>query len=150
MRQWGFLGSAIIVAAIFVGLPWGAVGVAASYALTDLVVRTPLLFWYVGRRGPVRGFDLCVGPLPGVVAALATLVALWVFRRLFPEVGGVAGLCMGAVIALIATLCAVAVTARGRAAVADGMTLAMAVWRAAPDGATAVGIGDRGRSLTGR
>jgi O-antigen/teichoic acid export membrane protein len=55
--KWGVLSAVIAVVAIVVGLPWGATGVAASYAVTDLCVATPLLFWYVGRKGPVRTAD---------------------------------------------------------------------------------------------
>src|SRR2546423_637902 len=45
--RWGLLSGSIAVVSIVVGLRWGAVGVAASYAATDLCVTTPLLFWYV-------------------------------------------------------------------------------------------------------
>jgi O-antigen/teichoic acid export membrane protein len=43
--RWGVMSAAIAVVSIAAGLPWGATGVAASYAVTDLCVATPLLFW---------------------------------------------------------------------------------------------------------
>src|SRR6266849_5608487 len=42
--QWGIIGGAISIISIVAGLPWGATRVAASYAVTDLCVATPLLF----------------------------------------------------------------------------------------------------------
>jgi len=52
--QWGVVGSTIIILSILAGLPWGARGVAACYSVTFVVLVTPLLFWFVGRQGPVR------------------------------------------------------------------------------------------------
>src|SRR5436853_6020438 len=57
LLRWGFISSAIAVISIIAGLRWGSTGVAAAYATTDLCLTTPLLFWYVGRRGPVRTAD---------------------------------------------------------------------------------------------
>ena len=71
----------IAVVAIIAGLPWGAIGVAASYAATDLFVSTPLLFWYVGRRGPVRTGDLYRTIVPAASASVCSLVVLLVCRQ---------------------------------------------------------------------
>src|SRR5258708_26287956 len=57
MFKWGLTGSSIIIAGIIVGLPWGAIGVATSYSITILFIATPLLFWFVGRQGPVIMID---------------------------------------------------------------------------------------------
>ena len=74
--HWGLMGGAIAIVSIVAGLPWGATGVAASYAVADLCIATPLLFWYVGRRGPVRTADFyrTIAPVSGAcVCLLATL-----------------------------------------------------------------------------
>ena len=76
MFKWGIVGSAIAVASIVGGLRWGAAGVAASYAATDLFIATPLLFWYAGRRGPVRTADFYRIIAPSVCASLCCLAAL--------------------------------------------------------------------------
>ena len=81
MLKWGFIGSGIAVVAIVAGLPWGATGVAASYAATDLCISTPLLFWYVGRRGPVRTGDFYRTIAPSVCASLCSLAVLLICRR---------------------------------------------------------------------
>jgi len=78
--KWGFISSVIGVISIVAGLPWGATGVAAAYAATDLCVTTPLLFWYVGRRGPVRSADFYRTIAPAFCASVCSLAALLICR----------------------------------------------------------------------
>jgi O-antigen/teichoic acid export membrane protein len=80
MFKWGIIGSSISVVSILVGLPWGATGVAAAYAITDLCLTTPLLFWYVGRRGPVSMSDVYRTVAPGLLAAAGSLIVLLAAR----------------------------------------------------------------------
>jgi len=79
--KWGVMSGVIAVVSIIVGLPWGVIGVAASYAATDLFLSTPLLFWYVGRRGPVRTGDLYRTIVPAASASVCSLVVLLVCRQ---------------------------------------------------------------------
>lgn len=79
--KWGLMSAAIAVVSIVVGLPWGATGVAASYAVTDLCVATPLLFWYAGRKGPVRIADFYRTIAPAASASIFALVVLLVCRQ---------------------------------------------------------------------
>lgn len=76
MLKWGVISGAIAIVSIVAGLPWGATGVAGSYAATDLCISTPLLFWYVGRRGPVRTTDFYRTIAPAACAALCSLAVL--------------------------------------------------------------------------
>ena len=46
------------VASIVAGIPFGPVGVAMSFSLSGLVLRLPILYYNVGRKGPVRTKDL--------------------------------------------------------------------------------------------
>jgi len=78
--HWGLLGGAIAIVSIVAGLPWGAQGVAASYAVADLCIATPLLFWYVGRRGPVRTIDFYRTIAPVVAASVCSLATLFLCR----------------------------------------------------------------------
>ena len=71
--RWGIIGAVIAVASILGGLPWGAKGVAATYAISDLCIATPLLFWYVGRRGPIRAIDFYRTISPSAAASLCAL-----------------------------------------------------------------------------
>ncbi len=78
--HWGLLGGAIAIASIIAGLPWGATGVAASYAIADLCIATPLLFWYVGREGPVRTIDFYRTIAPVSAASVCSLAILFACR----------------------------------------------------------------------
>jgi PST family polysaccharide transporter len=78
--HWGLISGAIAVISIIAGLRWGAVGVAFAYAVSDLLVTTPVLFWYVGRKGPVRTADFYRVIAPSVCASLCALLALSVCR----------------------------------------------------------------------
>ncbi|MBV8425853.1 MAG: lipopolysaccharide biosynthesis protein [Hyphomicrobiales bacterium] len=75
--RWGFFNAATCIAGFAVGLPWGAYGVAVVYGLTDLFIRLPALWWYVGRRGPVRTHDLYRLAFPFAAAGVIAAAALW-------------------------------------------------------------------------
>ncbi|HEY3028428.1 MAG TPA: lipopolysaccharide biosynthesis protein [Pyrinomonadaceae bacterium] len=76
LLTWGFVGGTIAIVSIIAGLPWGATGVAASYSGTDLFIATPLLLWWVGRRGPVRAADFYRTIAPSACAAFCSLAVL--------------------------------------------------------------------------
>ncbi len=78
--NWGLIGGTIAIVSIVAGLPWGATGVAASYAVADLCIATPLLFWYVGRKGPIRNADFYRTIAPASCASVCSLAALFVCR----------------------------------------------------------------------
>jgi PST family polysaccharide transporter len=119
MFRWGLLGTAVSVCAIIAGLPWGVVGVATAYAVSDILIKTPLLFWYVGRSGPVRTSDLYRGLLIPAVAAAATLAVVTLFRQLGPAVTPLHGLIVSGVLGFVATVGTLVLMPGGRAALRD-------------------------------
>lgn len=72
--------SALCLTAIVAGLPWGAVGIAASLAIVGLVLRAPVAFWLATRRGPVSMADTWRAVAPPASAALAAAAAAWAAR----------------------------------------------------------------------
>ena len=52
------INSVLAVISFVVGLPYGAVGVAAAFAISGLLVRFPILVYLAGRQGPVSARDL--------------------------------------------------------------------------------------------
>ena len=80
MFMWGIISSVIAVTSIVAGLHWGAIGVAAAYAATDFCVTTPLLFWFAGRRGPVKTKDFYRTIAPAFCASLCSLAVLLISR----------------------------------------------------------------------
>ena len=78
----GAIGSTIGVISAVIGLPFGAVGVAASLALSTVLVRVPLCFWFAGRKGPVTVADLYASVMPSLIAASVVLASVLAFRQI--------------------------------------------------------------------
>jgi O-antigen/teichoic acid export membrane protein len=119
MLRWGLIGPPLLVLFIVAGLPWGAAGVAASYAVGYLCVVAPLLLWYVGRRGHVRAADIAAAVAPMLCAALCVAGALVLFRRVAGPLSPLAGLAAGFAVTVGVTLLLFALLPRGRRALQD-------------------------------
>jgi O-antigen/teichoic acid export membrane protein len=119
MLQWGFMSGPIIMASIVAGLPWGAVGVAASYAFTRVFIVDPLLYWFVGRKGPVRTIDFYKTIAPFVVASVCALLASLAFRRWSGVSGGLLTISICGLITGATTLVTLALIPAGRKALYD-------------------------------
>jgi PST family polysaccharide transporter len=78
---WGLFNAATCAAAFLAGLHWGAYGVAVAYGLSDVLLRMPVLWWYVGRKGPVRTSDLYRLAAPYAAAGAAAGLVLWNIDR---------------------------------------------------------------------
>lgn len=120
MFRCGMLLSAITATFIVAGLPFGAEGVAASFALSGILIRMPLLFWFVGHRGPVRPTDFLRATMPSVVASVLIIVVIKALESV-PAVASLdyipALLVEGAVTALVAFICFVCLPQSRRALV---------------------------------
>lgn len=119
MFQWGLIGSTIVVISIVAGLPWGAVGVASSYSITFLLIVAPLLFWFVGREGPVRTMDFYRVIAPSACAAMFVLAALFVFRKWAPISQPFVRLLLSFLIACVTTVVVLASLPAGRRSLLD-------------------------------
>lgn len=119
MLQWGLIGGTINIVSFFVGLPWGALGVAAAYSLIWTFICMPLLFWFVGRTGPVKTGDFYRVLAPFMAAALSTLLALLAFRHYVSISNPLLGCSVALIITAIAFLSVLAVIPAGRLALLD-------------------------------
>ena len=119
MFRWALLGGTLTIASIIVGLPWGALGVAASYSLTGLFVVIPLLWWFVGRKGPVRMLDFYRTLGPSAAAVISIVTALFIFRRALSVSSSVLGLLAAAGITTCLALLVLSAFRSGRAALRD-------------------------------
>ncbi|HKE56203.1 MAG TPA: lipopolysaccharide biosynthesis protein [Pyrinomonadaceae bacterium] len=104
MLRWSVISAPITMLSIAAGLPWGAVGVAASFSLGKLLIFYPLLFWYVGRTGPVRTKDFyrLIAPFAG--SSIVALLSCLAFRKLVgpdPLLGIVGSFVITSVVALL-------------------------------------------------
>lgn len=134
--RWGVVDGALSVGSIVAGLPWGAVGVAASYSLVGFCVRKPLLFWFACRTGPVRLPDFYRAVCPSACAAALTLAALFVFRGSAEGVSPLVGLLASLPLAAGASFLVFFILPAGRRALLDVkniMPLLLRIRRAAAD-----------------
>ena len=119
LLHWGFISGPLTMASILLGLRWGAVGVATSYALTRVLLTDPLLFWFVGRTGPVRTRDFYLTIAPFTLASLAALGVSIAFRRFVPIHNPILGLITLFITTVVVTLVCLGLLPAGRLALAD-------------------------------
>jgi O-antigen/teichoic acid export membrane protein len=74
LLRWGFKSMLISLASILIGLHWGMEGIAYSWALGGLLIRTPWFYFVVSRHTAVRLSDL-VRPLGFHLLPFSIMVA---------------------------------------------------------------------------
>jgi PST family polysaccharide transporter len=79
--RWGIVSGVTSVLSFVIGLPFGAVGVAIAYAISEYV-RTPFLWLYATRQGPVKAADIVTTALPQFGAAAVTTLVLLAFNHI--------------------------------------------------------------------
>ena len=77
----GAFNAAISSVAFCAGLPWGPIGVAAAYSISQVLLRSPVMWWMATRTGPVRLRDLCSIGTTHALAGAVTFTAIVVLRR---------------------------------------------------------------------
>lgn len=119
MLYWSLINAPISVLSIAIGLPWGATGVAASYSLSRVFITNPLLYWFVGRSGPVRTGDFYRLLAPFTLASLLGISSCILFRHFFNIGNPVLGIsaCAGLIVA--AMLLVLSLMPSGRSALRD-------------------------------
>jgi PST family polysaccharide transporter len=80
--RWSVVSGVISLAAFFIGLPGGAVGVAGVYAASECI-RAPIGWWYIARKGPIHFFDFVRIFSPLVASAIAAVLALTTVKYCF-------------------------------------------------------------------
>ncbi|QFI69328.1 lipopolysaccharide biosynthesis protein [Sinorhizobium alkalisoli] len=82
--RWGIITAASSAMAFIIGLPYGALGVAVAYATSEYL-RTPVLWLYIGRKGPLTAGDMVRAAGPFVLGAHVALAILWLVRPHLPD-----------------------------------------------------------------
>lgn len=122
MWRWGVAGTVIAVAAFCVGLPWGALGVAAAYSLADVFLRGPLLMWWVTRSGPVTLRVLLACQLPGLLCAGVVAAVCFGLDAVLPWPAG-QRMAVVSPVALLAGIGGVTLTRGGRDSLRSGIAM---------------------------
>ncbi len=120
--SWSFFSAATSIAAFVIGLRWGAVGVAAAFALSDVLIRMPALWWWVTRKGPIKMVDLYGAAAPFAAASAVCFVVLSAVQRMSFH-NDFVQLAVSAILAYAISWSVVALFRRGRAAMSDSVRL---------------------------
>jgi len=72
----GTISGIIVVISFILGLTWGAIGVAAAYAIVNYVILIPTL-WYSFRRTPISITDFFSAILRPMIASLCIGAAIF-------------------------------------------------------------------------
>jgi PST family polysaccharide transporter len=128
MVQWGFIGGTLSILAIILGLPWGTIGVAASYSISG-IFQFPLLIWFVCKEGPIRSVDFYRTLTPALCASLLVAVLLVIFRKLEVISIPVIGVILAISITVLSTLLILGVLPSGRKALSDFISLIDSLYR---------------------
>jgi hypothetical protein len=119
MLSWSLISAPFSILAIVIGLRWGAFGVAASYSVARVLVINPLMFWFIGRSGPVRTSDFYRLLAPFTLAAMSVVLGCLVFRYFVLITNPLLGLVACSLVGGFSALVALIAIPAGRAAIID-------------------------------
>jgi len=77
--SWGIINSVIIVFSFILGLPWGAIGVAAAYTIASYVLLWPSL-WYCFRQTPISVKDFWGAIFRPAIASIIMGLVIFAIR----------------------------------------------------------------------
>jgi O-antigen/teichoic acid export membrane protein len=76
------INSVAIILSFLAGLPFGPVGVAIAFSISNILVRVPIYYYSVGRSGPVRTADLWLVLFRHLPVWLTVFFVTWLTRIL--------------------------------------------------------------------
>jgi PST family polysaccharide transporter len=79
------INSCVIILSFIAGLPYGPVGVAIAFSASGLLIRLPILYSILGRRGPVRTADLWTVFFRHLPVWVVMFVATWLMRSMVAD-----------------------------------------------------------------
>ncbi|KAA1258795.1 Teichuronic acid biosynthesis protein TuaB [Rubripirellula obstinata] len=125
LLRWGVFASTVSILSFVVGLRWGAAGVAASYAISGVLIRTPALVWWACRVGPVGVRSVVTSAMLPTICGL--LVGLGLFPLLWVELSHAAICVTVPPLALAIWLGVLSRSQRGRSILGDILGMARSV-----------------------
>jgi O-antigen/teichoic acid export membrane protein len=75
----------LTLASFIAGLPFGPVGVAIAFSASGLLIRLPILYYIVGRRGPVTTCDLWTAFLRHLPFWVVMFTTTWLMRAMIAD-----------------------------------------------------------------
>jgi PST family polysaccharide transporter len=101
MMTVGAINSLVIVLSYFAGLPFGPIGVATAFSISGPLVRLPILYFIVGRRGPVQTIDLWAVLFRHLPVWIVVFSVTWLTLRAVPHLAPHAELLICAPVGLL-------------------------------------------------
>jgi PST family polysaccharide transporter len=130
--QWGAIAAVTSIIAFAVGLPYGALGVAITYALSEYL-RTPILWFMIGRRGAITAYDILAVASPIVLGAHIAIGMLWFVRPVLPN-NAITAIFVAACTSYLVTVLVAILFAKCRNAIRQGLATAISLYlRRSPD-----------------
>ena len=74
------INACVTVFSFIVGLPYGPVGVAIAFSMSGPLIRLPVLYFMVGRRGPVKTRDLWIVFCRHLPVWIVVFLMTWLMR----------------------------------------------------------------------
>ena len=124
---WGVVMAAMALCAYAIGLPYGAVGVAVTLSVAQYV-KTPILWGWLCRKGPVRLRDVITSAGPLMLAAHLAIAVVFLIKPLLPQTP-ILTLLTGAVVSYAITALLISAFPTGRATLREGWELVTPVLR---------------------
>lgn len=118
---WGFATAAFAITAFGIGVAWGAFGIAAAYAVSEYL-KTPVLWLYVGRKGPIGLKEVIRSAGPFMLGAHIAMAAIWLLKPWLPG-PALVGLIMTGTISYGVMLLTAILFPSGRAALREAVNL---------------------------
>jgi PST family polysaccharide transporter len=115
MFRWGLVGSLLMNASFVIGLPWGPLGVAMSYAIVTSLIVVPVANFFAGSEGHVNTKDLFRLTLSAVLYAIPAVLAPLLVTFAAPGLSAIAKLAISGLLAAVALSAVVLTTKNGRA-----------------------------------
>jgi PST family polysaccharide transporter len=118
MLRWGLCDSGIKVVGVLAGAPFGPVGLAAAHAVRTFV-SSVLAVWVVGRRGPVKPWDIYRSAIPFYSAAGLAILLVRLMRQFRPDMDPIPGLAAAMALVVLTFGLVLALLPSGRATLRD-------------------------------
>ncbi|MDW6025921.1 lipopolysaccharide biosynthesis protein [Mesorhizobium sp. BAC0120] len=120
--RWGIVAAITSVLAFIIGLPYGAWGVAVGYAASEYF-RTPILWVYVGRKGPLRVADIVRAASPFVLGSHLALALVLLAKDSLLAHQPVAALLAAAIASYMVVVAVALLFPAGRETLREGLQL---------------------------
>lgn len=114
---WGLATAVIAISAFTLGITWGPIGVAACYAISEYI-KTPVLWWFVCHKGPIRLSDFVRQIWPFIAGGHLALVTVTSAITLLPKIP-LLTLVLGTLVAYLTVLLFALISRAGRETISE-------------------------------